>query len=522
MTLFDWQNSLVVFGCLIIAIGLFVTLLFQRQRYLGRKLTHETSQIVLLVEDGNIVDETALARVILGDVDPQNWGWPKLHSAFAFRFPRLPATFEDCLMLAPIDLRSAYVDDTAQLSIQAYGPRLKIALSQDASCASTARQHVLMQDHRTLSNVAKAGTDSPFPMWILDESDHEIWRNSAYQDLRNAYLDPEDTTALFELECDRLRTEGPLRFRLPDDSELGESWYEVSMSQNGSHRSFYASNITALVRAEMAQRGFVQTLTKTFAQLGTGLAIFDRDQQLALFNPALVDLTHISAEFLTARPSLTSFFDWLRESRMMPEPRNYAEWREKLNKLSNAAAEGTFSELWSLPNGLSYRVLGRPHPDGAIAFLFEDVTDQLSLTRNFVKELEINHDLLDIIPQALVIFTSRGEILSVNQAYRDLWGADPSAQVHPVSVSEAVAAWSKLCQPSSAFPHLESALNQSTGPKDVSGQFETLNQGKIDYRVSTLTLGAKAVLFERAEPVLSGDNSTDRLALSACPAPVDA
>ena len=72
---------------------------------------------------------------------------------------------------------------------------------------------------------------------------------------------------------------------------------------------FYAVDVNAVVSAEISQRKFVQTLAKTFAQLSIGLAIFDRNRQLALFNPALIDLTALPAEFLSARPNLLSFFD---------------------------------------------------------------------------------------------------------------------------------------------------------------------------------------------------------------------
>ena len=99
---------------------------------------------------------------------------------------------------------------------------------------------------------------------------------------------------MFQIDRERLRKAGTQRFMFPDNSEMGERWFEVSMSEDGGIQTFFAVNITALIRAERAQRGFVQTLTKTFAQLGTGLAIFDRHRQLVLFNPALVDLTNMS------------------------------------------------------------------------------------------------------------------------------------------------------------------------------------------------------------------------------------
>jgi hypothetical protein len=42
--------------------------------------------------------------------------------------------------------------------------------------------------------------------------------------------------------------------------------------------------------------------------------------------------------------------------------------------LEEEAASGLFEETWSLPGGQTYRVIGRPHPNGALAFMFEDIS----------------------------------------------------------------------------------------------------------------------------------------------------
>ena len=62
-----------------------------------------------------------------------------------------------------------------------------------------------------------------------------------------------------------------------------------------------------LVKAETSLQEFVTTLTKTFAALPIGLVIFDRARELALFNPALMDLTLLPASFLISKPSLSPF-----------------------------------------------------------------------------------------------------------------------------------------------------------------------------------------------------------------------
>jgi PAS domain-containing protein len=97
-----------------------------------------------------------------------------------------------------------------------------------------------------------------------------------------------------------------------------KNWYEVTRTEQHGVLCYQADCITALVHAEKAQRNFVQALTKTFAQLSIGLAIFDRNGQLALFNPALAELTGLRAEFLSGRPTVQTFLDRLRETRKMP------------------------------------------------------------------------------------------------------------------------------------------------------------------------------------------------------------
>ena len=174
------------------------------------------------------------------------------------------------------------------------------------------------------------------------------------------------------------------------------------------------------MRAEQSQREFLQTLTKTLADLPAGLAIFDRERQLQLFNPALLDLTGLAAGFPATRLSLYSVLDQLRELRMIPEPRDYRSWRRQISTLETAAAAGHHVETWSLPGGRTYRVTGRPHPGGAIAFLFEDITSEITLTRKFRAELTLGAQVMDALDQALIVFNAVGQVVLTNKAYENM------------------------------------------------------------------------------------------------------
>lgn len=181
----------------------------------------------------------------------------------------------------------------------------------------------------------------------------------------------------------------------------------------------HAIDINAVISAEIAQRNFVQTLAKTFAQLSTELAIFDRNIQLALLTPPL------TIEFLSARPGLMSFFDRLRDYRVMPEPKNYHSWRQKIADVIAAATDGRYEETLSLDTGQTYRVSERPHPDGAIAFLIEDISADVSLARSFRFELAIGQSMMNTFDFALAVFSSTRVLQFCNSTYRDMWKLDP-------------------------------------------------------------------------------------------------
>src|SRR5690606_26502157 len=196
--------------------------------------------------------------------------------------------------------------------------------------------------------------------------------------------------------------------RVQVDAGGQSRWYDCYLHEMSDQTVAIALPADATVRAERSLREFVQTLTKTFADLPIGLAIFDGQRQLQLFNPALIDLTQLGAEFLSGRPTLYAFLDRLREARMMPEPKDYRSWRQQMTALEQASAAGFHTETWSLPSGQTYRVTGRPHPDGAIAFLFEDISSEVSLTRRFRSELELGQEVLEALEEAVAVFQPSG------------------------------------------------------------------------------------------------------------------
>jgi PAS domain-containing protein len=354
----------------------------------------------------------------------------------------------------------------------------------------------------------------PFPIWLRGADGTIEWVNSIYLGLATGHgqgrddawppRDIFDAASLPDADA-----EDPCR-RLPllnGGPNAPAPVFDVYAHRTGAGTLFTAANADKAARAERNLREFTQTLTKTFAHLAIGLAIFDRSRRMILFNPALSELTGLSAASMTQKPTLSEFLDRLRERRIVPEPKDYASWRRKLTELEAAASSGTYEETWSLPNGQTYRVTGRPHPDGAIIFLFEDITAEISLTRRFRAELEIGQEVIDSFTEAIAVFSADGVFVMANAAYVALWDHDPEREMTVATVSDATAHWHARTVPTPIWGDLRDFVRHGRNRVEWSADIILADGRPLVARFVPLSGGGTVVTFRHLR---SGDTgSTD-------------
>lgn len=325
--------------------------------------------------------------------------------------------------------------------------------------------------------------------WETDKDGQIVWKNDAYSQLE-ARLGTQQDGTVFALdsakEVQRCSAVSALN---------GQEWFEVVRHSAEDWCVYNATPMTALIKAEEAQRSFVQTLAKTFAHLPIGLAIFDRHGQLGIFNPALVDLTGLQASYFATQPRMQGFFDALRENRRMPEPKNYRTWRQDIADVIAAASGGQYHETWTLEDGRTYAVQGRPHPDGATAFLIEDISAQVTLSRSFRAEIEQFEALLDNVDDALAVFSCTGVLTFCNDAYRKMWGQNPEAAFADVTFHDAVRLWDSKVRVGTDWSGLTS-FAATLGPRSRQTFDIYLSQGgKLRCAISPLSADATMIRF---------------------------
>jgi PAS domain-containing protein len=414
---------------------------------------------VLLFDGETLVDASPAARSMLAAASVRGSPWQRLMSFLSLRFPQVEERIASLQHEGQFVLDSLPSDSEGRLTLCAEwrGGLTRLSLSGPEDDGKYAiidpmTQRAMVEELTMLREiVAKA----PFPIWLEHANGIPLWSNLDYM-LRAEHLISDDETLGWPLP--RLAP-GPIRngqrIQLGSGND-GADWVEARVCATPVGKVIFGVPITPLVQAEASLREFTQTLTKTFAHLPIGLAIFDRHRRLALFNPALLDLTTLPIDFLTSRPTLSDCLDRMRELRMIPEPRDYRQWRRRMAEIEEEASSGIYEEIWHLPGAQIYRVLGRPHPDGALALLFEDITTETTRTRRYRADVELGQSVLDAVGEAVAVFSAAGLLVMSNAAYAALWGHDPSGFVGADSSIVMLAAhWRGRTAPSKLWSQAE-------------------------------------------------------------------
>ncbi|MDJ0630487.1 MAG: PAS-domain containing protein [Rhodobacter sp.] len=441
-----YVGILVLSGFLIASAALLAVSRIFRNRTASAPIT--TPEVAFLFEGDTLVDATASARRLLDFCPGLGNDMDRLAAFLSQRFPDLARRVTACGENGTVHLLSPLSD--AKLTLRSRGGRLNVTL-QDLTEGSLAMPETFGLSALTdaLQAIRQTADACPVPIWRQDTDGCVTWANETYLRLARDMAGPKaDKDCIFiGLDVAAAESGGAQRLAVTLPGETYPHWFDCHVVRRDREVTVTALPADRIVTAERDLRDFVQTLTRTFAHLSVGLAIFDRSRVLTIFNPALTDLLGLSPEFLIAHPTLAQVLDRLRDRRMIPEPKNYKSWRSHMHTLERAAADGTFSETWPMPDGRMIRVTGRPHPDGALAFLFEDISAEITETRRFRETMEIRQAVLDGLDEAIAVFSPEGRLTLANRSYAELWDIARTDVASDETFLDATRRWQERCSP---------------------------------------------------------------------------
>lgn len=465
-------------------------------------LAERSGQAVFLFDGQAMLDGTPPARALLAASPVRGGDWARLLAYLAPRF----AGVEQKLAGLPQDGQISLVGDDASAALMLNadygGGLLRIALSQGSDPAGRDRMDGLAQKAASeeVAMLRRITDTVPCPIWQENRSGQVVWANSAYL---QAWIAAQENGAIPGWPLPQLFPPDPLGGRASSrKSYVGAGGnaltFDVEVTWAGDLCTCFANSAEATLRAEATLQSFLQTLTKTFAQLPIGLAVFDKDRRLQLFNPALADLTGLAVDFLSRRPTLLAVLDALREKKMLPEPRDYRSWQREVVQMERAAASGLYEETWNLPDGQIFRVTGRPHPNGALALMIEDISTEMSRTRRYRADLELGQSVIDGLDIAVAVFSASAQLVLSNAAFAALLGHDPGETPETCTVQQLSALWRQRTVPGPLWAEFESYVATVGDRTGWSAETRLVDGRPLLCQFTPLALGATLATFRPA------------------------
>jgi len=483
----------------------------------GSIFSDATPGAVYLFDADVLVDASPAARALLATCPSRGGPWVRLMAYLAPHFPDLDARLLRLAQEGSLTLTSSPpAGNPLVLQAEARGGLVRLMLVDPDRGERVAGPDPLVQRalQEELDLLRQITALSPALVWREAAEGEVVWANAAYLGRASGQLAAGQDLSwplprLFDRTAASQGAVGQRQRLVLPGGEV--AWFDLVGFAEEAGRLLFALPADAAVQAEGALRDFMQTLTKTFAHLPIGLAIFDHSRQLQLFNPALLDLTGLPVDFLSMRPSLLSVLDAMRDRAMIPEPKDYRGWRRQLIEMEKAAVSGSYEETWSLPGGQTYRVIGRPHPNGAIALMIEDISTEMLRTRRYRADLELGQSVIDEVDAALAVFSESGQLVMSNAAYSVLWGHDPAAALGEGSVRSLCAHWRLQSAPNAVWAEVEDFVANPGERQAWSAEVRLLDGRLLSCRFAPLAAGATLAAFHTGR---SGDVVPARVAAS--------
>ncbi len=344
----------------------------------------------------------------------------------------------------------------------------------------------------------------PMPVWIRDGALALTWAN-------RAFLAASGSTTLEEAMRTDARLSGADRELagavLEGNDVIAERRYAVIAGQRralsidmmrvaGSHVAGVATDVTEAAQAE-ARLGLVRDANADILEhAGCAIAVFDKDRRLAASNKAYARLWGLSESWLDTNPTFADIFDRLRETRRLPEQRDFQAWKRDHQRLFETA-KGRLDETWHVAGGASVRVRAYPHLLGGVYYVFEDIGEVLRLNTSLHMLKQTQRATLDVIDNGMAVFGPDGRLKMHNTAFAELWQLDePDLAAGPHLSNIASACTAKIGR--DGVWNMVAAGVTSSEPSRYGewGRLTRADGRVLSVSLTRLPLGATLVVFE--------------------------
>lgn len=289
----------------------------------------------------------------------------------------------------------------------------------------------VLAQHQRLAGEVKASRalldTLPSPVWLRGKDGRIIWVNTAYVKAVEAHSRAEVQERQLELLEQRQRRAAArtlargesYRGRVPLLVAGERKTFDVAVIPLEDAIAAAAIDVASVEKMHGDLDRQIAAYDRTLDRVATAVAIFNREQELVVFNEAYAKLWKLDADWLRSRPADGAVLDRLRELGRLPEVVNYPEWKAKALACYGEAA--TTEDWWHLPDGRVLHVTGEKRADGGVAYLYVDQTDRLALESDYNALIDVQRETLDSLKEGVAVFGTDGRLKLFNSAFAEIW-----------------------------------------------------------------------------------------------------
>jgi signal transduction histidine kinase len=367
---------------------------------------------------------------------------------------------------------------------------------------------------------------SPMPVWRRGPNLDLLWVNKAYtnavdppvgQDVIADQLELDrDSRALAERALESKQTQVELRHVVVGGQRRAFDFYAVPM---GDGVASFAVDVTDVDETKRLLQKHIDTHEETLHRLPVAVAIFGPDQKLKFSNKEYARLWDLEERWLATHPSDSEILERLRESRRLPEQRDFASWKKERLALYTSVIDER-EEHWHLPRGSTLRVTCQPHPFGGLIFIYDDVTNQMALERSLNQLSSVQRTTIDHLTEALAVFGTDGRLKLFNKAFAEYWKIDAKALAEQPRFADVFQLCRRVLPDEGHWSMLTMLITGAASERRVSAERLTRNDEKVlsfaaaplpdgslllSYRDVTDTAMREKALEERNAALLASD-----------------
>jgi signal transduction histidine kinase len=245
------------------------------------------------------------------------------------------------------------------------------------------------------------------------------------------------------------------------------------------------------LRGELAR--LAQSTTRTLDQLTAGVAVFDSNGGLLFHNAAFRTIWDISPDFLASGPDESALLDQLRAERKLPEQANYRDWRSR--HLAGYRSAQPREELWHLPDRRTLRMVAMPNGDGGLTYIYENVTERMSLESRLEALLQLQGETLDHLSEAVAVFGTDGRLRLFNPALVNMWKLSPARLRAEPHIGDIIADCQAIFAEKSPWEDIRTAVTNIDHVDQARGRMQRPDGSVLDYATVALPEGMTMLTF---------------------------